>query len=119
MLVGFYLKEKKMSKTLYDYGTLFRVRISRWSFRATNKQNEFGVDDSFVKNRAINTFGTKLLAPKSEADAFLKKEHEARSVLYKYGHPFEVADAWFVPLKNVPKVKEELEKYREIKIYGD
>lgn len=101
-----------MSKTLYDYGTLFRVRISRWSFRATNKQNEFGVDDKFVETRAITSFGVKLLAPKSESDAFLKIEHEARNVLYKYGHPFDVADAWFIPLKNVESVKEELQKHR-------
>lgn len=94
-----------MSDSLYDYGILYSLKISRWSFRVKNTQIEFGVDDTFVQKRAITTFGTKLLGPKNVADAFQQRELMARKVLYDFGHYFSIADAYFIPWKNVEKVE--------------
>ena len=100
-------------QSLYDLGVLYRLRISKWSFRANNTQNEFDVDQTFVTTRAISSWGKKLLLPKSRADLFVNNEQKARNVLRKYGYPFEVADAYFIPWGNVESVNNELEEIQE------
>lgn len=100
-------------QSLYDLGVLYRLRISKWSFRANNSQNEFNVDQTFITTRAISSWGKKLLLPKSRADLFVNNEQKARNVLRKYGHPFEVADAYFIPWGNVENVNNELEEIQE------
>ena len=97
-------------QSLYSLGILYRLRISKWSFRSNNNQNEFNVDQDFVTKRAISSWGQKLLLPKSRADLFVNNEQKARNVLRKYGFPFEVADAHFVPWDNVEKVDIELKE---------
>lgn len=101
------------SQSLYNLGVLYRLRISKWSFRANNSQNEFNVDQTFITTRAISSWGKKLLLPKSRADLFVNNEQKARNVLRKYGHPFEVADAYFIPWGNVESVNNELEEIQE------
>ncbi len=100
-------------QSLYDLGVLFRLRISKWSFRANNSQNEFDVDQTFITTRAISSWGKKLLLPKSRADLFVNNEQKARNVLRKYGQAFEVADAYFVPWSNVENVNDELKDIQE------
>jgi hypothetical protein len=113
LLGNIYRKQKMQSQSLYDIGILYRLRISKWSFRANNSQNEFDVDQEFVATRAISSWGKKLLLPKSRSDLFVNNEQQARNVLRKYGYPFEVADAYFIPWDNVEKVDAELKVLQE------
>ena len=102
-------------QSLYDFGVLYRLKISKWSFRANNSQNDFGEDvtQDFIVKHAISSWGKKLLLPKSRSDLFVNNEQQARNVLRKYGHPFEVADAYFIPWDNVENVEAELKVLQE------
>ncbi len=102
-------------QSLYDFGVLYRLRISKWSFRTNNTQNEFGEDvtQDFILKHAISSWGKKLLLPKSRSDLFINNEQQARNVVRKYGYPFEVADAYFIPWDNVENVEAELKVLQE------
>jgi hypothetical protein len=108
----------KRFKKLFQAGNLVQVHVSKWGMTVSATEKDLGLDNKpaeGVEQKKLPPFvtlGKKALFTDEVRLVFGRIESNARAFLLNNSHRFPVADAHFVPAKNMEHVITELEKFR-------
>ena len=109
--------DKRFSK-LFQAGNLVQVHVSKWGMTVSATEKDLGLDNTPAEGEVKKslppfvTLGKKALFTDEVRLVFGRIESNARAFLLKNSHRFPIADAHFVPAKNLQSVMTELDKFR-------
>jgi hypothetical protein len=105
----------KRFKKLFQSGKLVQVHVSKWSMTASATEKDLGLEKNLsdgIEKTTIPgfvTLGKKSLFTDDVRLVFSRIESNARVYLANNSHRFPIADAHFVPQKNLVNVLSDLE----------
>lgn len=97
---------------VFERGVLIDLDISWWAGQAKLRAEDLGIPKENF-NDELFSLGRKRFIPKNWVGKFRKYEQKGRMIVELYAFNFKKRSGWFVPLKAVPKLLEELETCKE------
>ena len=94
---------------LFQDGYLVNLRISVWGMCVNLDEKDLKLEKKVSK---LIKLGKKMLIEPEKLNEFKNMESKARRYLYKNSYDFPIADAHFVPKKQLSEVLKQLETYR-------
>lgn len=108
-------KTKQDTINLFEVGCLVNLRIRSWSGRKMLTRSDMvrmGYNPDKLPEDIVN-LGRKLMVPKTEIQALINIEQQARKSLEKWSVPFGICSAHFVPATMLPTVEQQIKDIRE------
>jgi len=101
--------ENKYTKLFKD-GKLVQIHIAKWGMHCQLSKEDLGLEEEALPT--IFKLGNKMLVKKEVLAKFTSLEQKARTYLKLNSHEFPIAQAHFVPRKNLISVINKLQQYK-------